>query len=133
MYLQSQSFSIEDPKFIEQLRAGSDRAFEDLVRHEGGRMLAVARRLVRSDDDASDCVQEAFVQIVRNIATFEQRARLSTWLHRIVVNAALMKLRPRARHPETALDDLLPKFTRFGARIRSEPGSSLPSVEQVTE
>ena len=72
-------------------------------------MLAVARRLLRSDDDAADAVQEAFVSAFRAINSFEGGARLSTWLHRIVVNAALMKLRTRARRPEVvAVDDQQP-------------------------
>ena len=73
-------------------------------------MLAVARRLLRSDDDAADAVQEAFISAFRAIGNFEGGAKLSTWLHRIVVNASLMRLRKRTRRPEVSIDELLPKF-----------------------
>ena len=92
------------------LRAGSEAAFETLVRREGGRMLATARRILGNDGDAEDAVQEAFLQAHRGLARFAGESRISTWLHRIVVNAALMKLRSRRRKPEQPLDDLLPFF-----------------------
>ncbi len=80
-------------------------------------MLAVARRLLRDEDDARDAVQEAFLAAFRSISQFEGSARLSTWLHRIVVNAALMKLRSRQRKPEEAIEDLLPSFLEDGHRV----------------
>jgi RNA polymerase sigma-70 factor (ECF subfamily) len=102
---------------VARLRAGDDTAYAELVRTQGGRMFAVARRLLRSDDDAADAVQEAFVSAFRAIASFEGGARLSTWLHRIVVNAALMKLRTRARRPEVSIEELLPKFFEDGHHV----------------
>ena len=102
---------------VARLRAGDDAAYAELVRTQGGRMFAVARRLLRSDDDAADAVQEAFVSAFRAIASFEGGARLSTWLHRIVVNAALMKLRTRARRPEVSIEELLPKFFEDGHHV----------------
>ncbi|MBY0274035.1 sigma-70 family RNA polymerase sigma factor [Candidatus Binatia bacterium] len=97
------------------LRAGDRTAFETLVRRQTGPLLAVARRILSSEDDARDAVQEAFVSAWRGIAGFDGTARLSTWLHRIVVNAALMKLRSRRRRPEESIDDLLPCFDENGA------------------
>lgn len=47
----------------------------------------------------------------------EERSSLATWLHRIVVNAALMKLRTRRRKPEASLDELMPRFDDVGCRI----------------
>ncbi len=102
---------------VARLQAGDALAFAELVRAQGPRMLAVARRLLRSDDDAADAVQDAFISVFRAIGNFEGGAKLSTWLHRIVVNASLMRLRNRARHPETSIDDLLPKFVEDGQHI----------------
>lgn len=98
----------------ERLRAGEEAAFEELVRAYGGRMLAVARRFLPSEEDARDAVQDAFLSAFRSIGRFEGQARLSTWLHRIVVNAALMKLRTRRRKPEQSIEDLLPGFLEDG-------------------
>lgn len=99
---------------IERLRAGDDAAYETLVRAYGGPMLAVARRLLGSDEDAGDALQEAFTSAFRAIGRFEGGSRLATWLHRIVVNAALMKLRARRRRPEQSISDLLPRFLEDG-------------------
>src|SRR5882724_5621431 len=99
---------------IAALRAGDDVAFATLVRREGGRMLATARRLLGSDQDAEDAVQDAFLQAHRAIDGFNGDAKISTWLHRIVVNAALMKLRSRRRKPEQPIEELLPKFEETG-------------------
>jgi RNA polymerase sigma-70 factor (ECF subfamily) len=114
------------------LRQGDAAAYEHLVRRHGGAMLAVARRLLRNDDDARDVLQDAFLQAFRAIGRFREDARLSTWLHRIVVNAALMRLRSASRRPEQSLDDLMPQFDAQGYHVSSiEP---LPvSVEAAVE
>lgn len=68
------------------------------------RWLAVAARVLHDREEARDAVQDAYLQAVRQLHRFDGRARLSTWLHRIVVNAALMRLRTRRRHPAEPLD-----------------------------
>ncbi len=110
----------DERQLVARLRVGDNASYEQLVRTYGGRMLAVARRLVRNEEDARDCVQEAFLQAFRNIEKFEQRASLGSWLHRIVVNAALMKLRARARRPEESIEDLLAQFDADGQRTGPE-------------
>lgn len=80
-------------------------------------MLAVARRVLRNEQDARDAVQEAFVSAYRAIDRFEEGARLSTWLHRITLNAALMKIRAAKRRPEESIDDLQPKFRDNGHHV----------------
>jgi RNA polymerase sigma-70 factor (ECF subfamily) len=104
----------EERALLAALRAGDELAFQQLVRRHGGRLLAVARRLLRSEEEARDALQEAFVQAWRGLARFEGQARLSTWLHRIVVNAALMRLRSRRSRPEEPLEPLLPVFQEDG-------------------
>jgi len=104
----------EDAALLADLRAGRPGAYEQLVRTHGGRLLAVARRLLSSEEDARDALQEAFLNAFRNIHRFEGQALLSTWLHRIVVNVSLMKLRSRRRKPEESLDHLLPAFRDDG-------------------
>lgn len=103
-----------DTVLVERLRSGDPQAFEVLVREYGGRMLATARRLLRTDEEAQDVLQEAFLAAFRAIDTFAGAARLSTWLHRIVINAALMGLRSRRRRREESIDSLLPRFDKEG-------------------
>jgi RNA polymerase sigma-70 factor (ECF subfamily) len=106
---------------VARLRAGEEAAFETLVRLHGGRMLAVARRFLPDEQDARDVVQDALLAAFRSIGSFDGRAELSTWLHRVVVNAALMKLRSRRRRREELIDDLLPRFHEDGHRVADGP------------
>jgi RNA polymerase sigma-70 factor (ECF subfamily) len=103
-----------DDLLVSRLQRGDEAAFEELVRSHGGRLLSVARRFLGASEDAQDAVQEAFIRAFKAIHTFEERAQLQTWLHRIVVNTALMKLRERRRKPEESIDDLLPTFSADG-------------------
>lgn len=95
---------------LARLRSGDDAAFHELVEQNTGQMLAVARRFMRDEDDARDAVQDAFLSAFRALDAFAGDARLSTWLHRITINACLMKLRTRRRRPEEKIEDLLPGF-----------------------
>lgn len=106
--------ALEEAELVARLRAGNDDAYATLVKQQAGRMLAVARRMLGSEEDAQDVVQEAFLSAFKAIDRFEGTSRLSTWLHRIVVNAALMKIRSSKRRPETPIEELLPTFLEDG-------------------
>ncbi len=99
---------------LERLRGGDAAAFEEVVRLHGGRMLAAARRLLPREDDAQDAVQEAFLSAFRAIHDFAGAAQLGTWLHRIVVNAALLRLRHQRRRPEVSIESMLPTYLADG-------------------
>ncbi|MEZ6234274.1 MAG: sigma-70 family RNA polymerase sigma factor [Phycisphaerales bacterium] len=100
----------DEADLVRRLKAGEDAAFEELVRTLTPRLLAVARRATRTEADAEDAVQEAFLSAFRAIGSFDGRSTLSTWLHRIVVNAALMKARKASTRRETSIEALLPTF-----------------------
>jgi len=103
-----------DVELLELVRAGNERACAAMVRRHGGRMLAVARRFLRTEDDSADAVQDAFLAAFRSLDGFEGNSALGTWLHRIVVNVCLMRLRARSRSREVRIDDLLPTFDASG-------------------
>lgn len=109
--------SSPDAALLARLRAGEDDAYRELLRLYGSRLLAVARRVMRDETDAQDCLQDAFLSAFRSLADFEGKSRLGTWLHRIVVNACLARLRARKRRPEEPLDLQPPEFDRHGFRI----------------
>jgi RNA polymerase sigma-70 factor (ECF subfamily) len=108
-----------DADLLGRLRSGDAAAFEELVRSVGPRLLAVTRRLLRNEDDARDAVQDAFLSAYRGLPAFDGNCQLLTWLHRIAVNAALMKLRRSRRRPEAHIDDLLPEFDDTGHHLSS--------------
>jgi RNA polymerase sigma-70 factor (ECF subfamily) len=105
---------VDEGALLQGLKKGEDWAFEAMIRTFGARMLSVARRIVGNDEDARDVVQSAYLSAFRAIGAFEGSAQLSTWLHRIVVNTALMRLRSRRRKPEESIDALLPAFKADG-------------------
>lgn len=109
----------EERALLAALRGGDDRAYERLVSEHGGRMLAVARRMLRNEEEARDALQEAFVLAFRGLPRFAGESRLGTWLHRIVVNAALMKLRRQRSRPEESIEELLPAFLEDGHAAHS--------------
>jgi len=109
----------DDAVLVARLRADDELAYDEVVHRFGPRMLSVARRLLSNEQDAQDAVQDAFLSAFRSINSFQGDAKLATWLHRIVVNAALMKLRSKRRKPESAIDDLMPKYNEDGHRQAS--------------
>jgi RNA polymerase sigma-70 factor (ECF subfamily) len=123
--------SSEEADLVSRLKAGDDASFERVVRENGARMLALARRMVRDEESARDVVQEAFLAAFRGIERFAGGARLSTWLHRIVVNTALMKLRSRRRRPEESIEPLLPAFASDGHHTGDLSG--WPDAERAVE
>jgi RNA polymerase sigma-70 factor (ECF subfamily) len=113
---------------LARLQAGDEEAFEWLVRQFGGRMLAVARRFFACEADARDVLQEAFIAAFKSIGDFKGNSSLATWLHRIVVNAALMNLRQRKRRPVQSISELLPQFNECGDWFDSDSGALLPDA-----
>jgi RNA polymerase sigma-70 factor (ECF subfamily) len=78
---------------VERARSGDTRAFERLYREHSGRVYGLCLRMTRDPAMAEDCTQETFINAWRALDRFETRSSLSTWLHRIAVNAALAKRR----------------------------------------
>ncbi len=114
----SETLTLDEPQLVARLRAGEESAFEQLVRSTSGRLLATARRLLRNEDDARDAVQSAFIRAFQSLSRFREESRLSTWLHRILVNEALMRLRSRAKREEESIETLLPAFVADGHQAR---------------
>lgn len=88
--------------------AGDPDAFDELVRRNRTRMWAVALRTLGDPEEAADAVQDACVSAFRAAGSYRGEARVSTWLHRVVVNACLDRARRRAARPTVPLPDQPP-------------------------
>lgn len=121
----------EETALLEGLRRNDHASYERLVRENTPRLLAIARRMLPNEDDALDAVQEGFLAAFKGLPSFDGNARLSTWLHRIVVNACLMKLRSKRRRPERSIEEMLPKFKEDGHAW--EPGSAWKNPSEGLE
>ncbi len=122
----------DEEGLVAALRAGEAAAFETVVRRYGPRLLATGRRILRDDALAEDCLQETFLKAFDNIGGFEGRSALGTWLHSILVNQALMKLRKIKRERHEQIDDLMPQFDSNACRIEA-PWSYLATPDELLE
>lgn len=113
----------------QRLKARETAAFETLLRTLGPRLLDVARRYV-GPDEAEDCLQEAMIASFSKIDTLERPERLEAWLRRIVINAALTRIRARSARKEAPIDHLMPAFDARDCRIEPDLGR-LPTPEAL--
>ncbi len=109
-----------DQSLVERVKSGDEAAFSELIFTYQSRIFALAARLVSSEQDAEEIVQDVFVSLYRKIGEFEGRSSLSSWLYRITFNCALMKLRTRRRKDRREQLSFLAK---------SEEGERLDTVE----
>ena len=97
-----------EPTDVELIRAhaaGDRYAFETLVRRHRDRLWAVALRTMRDPDEAADALQDALISAFRAAAGFRAESAVTTWLHRIVINACLDRIRRRKTRPTSPLPD----------------------------
>ena len=105
-------------ELVEALKRNEASAFERLITQHGAMLYRVALRLMGQREEAEDVLQEALLKVHQNIHTFDARAALTTWLYRIVVNTALMRLRAQTRIPKELLDTAGPLFTDEGEHVQ---------------
>ncbi|HEY5282635.1 MAG TPA: sigma-70 family RNA polymerase sigma factor [Polyangia bacterium] len=127
---------ISDEVLVERARAKDEAAFEALVGRYEDKLYRLAMRFVRNETDAQEILQDAFLSAWRNLPTFEGRAQFSSWMYRVTVNAALMLLRSRNRHPEVTVDDIEPSalndaVVENGQMMRSSADWSQRPDEQL--
>lgn len=93
------SLPLDERPIVEAARRGDRDAFARLVRRHQQRALAVALGILHHQEDARDACQDAFLRAYRGLGRFDGQAQFSTWLHRIVVNVCIDRL--RVTHPQT--------------------------------
>lgn len=117
-----------------------DTDFAALVRGHTAPLLRTCRRLLDDESEAADAVQESFLSAYASLGTYRGDAKLSTWIHRIAVNACLMRLRRRAAFMasaetddcDQALGSLLPSYSRTGHRREVQPAWT-EAVDELAE
>ena len=125
--LKSSIVAGEEATLLESARAGDPAAFESLVMPHWDALLRITLRIVRNREDAEDAVQSAVLDAFRNLNGFRGHSRFSSWLTRIAMNAALMRLRAIRRRRETSLDET----TKVeAAQTKFHPVDTKPNPEQ---
>ena len=90
---------------VHAAKAGDISAFEELVRRYDRNVFRIAQHITQNREDAEDVVQDAFLKAYQNLANFQEQSKFYTWLVRIAVNEALMRLRRRRPERMVSLDE----------------------------
>ncbi len=115
---------------VKALKRKDAKAFDQLIARHGAMIYRVAIRMLGGKEEAEEVQQEALLTVYEKIETFDERSALTTWLYRIVVNAALMRLRARSRAPEISMERPGPPLTEDG-RHASEVADWRVSAEDA--
>jgi RNA polymerase sigma-70 factor, ECF subfamily len=89
----------DDAQLVKAIAGADHVAFETLMRRHNGKLFRVARAILKDDAEAEDALQDAYINAYRHIGAFKGAAQVGTWLTRIVINQALMRLRKQKRDP----------------------------------
>src|ERR1041385_6376907 len=95
----------EDRELVERFARGESHAFDTIVERYQQRVYAIALRMTGNVEDARDAMQDVFISALRALRSFRGDAKLSTWIHRVAVNASLDLMRMRARRPPRPLEE----------------------------
>jgi RNA polymerase sigma-70 factor (ECF subfamily) len=105
----------DEAALVASAKGGDLRAFEELVNRYEGKIFRLARNITQNREDAEDVMQDAFLKSFEHLSDFQGDSRFYTWLVRIAVNEALMKLRKRRPNqvsldePVESEEDMLPR------------------------
>jgi RNA polymerase sigma-70 factor, ECF subfamily len=117
-----------DMDLVHACKNGDVAAFEELVKRYDSKLFRIAQSVTHNREDSQDAVQEAFLKAYQHLAEFQEACQFSTWLIRITVNQALMKLRKQRSARETSLDD---DFQADGEIFPTEVADWAPNPEQL--
>jgi RNA polymerase sigma-70 factor (ECF subfamily) len=95
----------EESLLVDAARAGDIAAFESLVRRYDRNVFRIAQHITQNREDAEDVVQDAFLKAYQNLGQFQGQSKFYTWLVRIAVNEALMRLRRRRPERIVSIDE----------------------------
>jgi RNA polymerase sigma-70 factor (ECF subfamily) len=107
----------------EKIRPTTSQTAEQVFHTYASRVYSLARRMLGHDADAEDVTQDVLLQVIRKLDTFRGESELSTWLHRVTVNAALAHRRRQSRRPERHLEvplDCIAPESRTDGRLPEE-------------
>ena len=123
---------LSDEQLVSCAIDGDYDAFEELVERYQDKAYRLAFSLVKDESVAQDVVQEAFLNTYRKLETYAGEARFGSWIYRVVVNAALMRLRKEGRRSEIGIDDVGPSVTDEEGTF-SQPPSWRTQADEAAE
>ena len=121
----------DDVELLQAHVDGDRDAFAILVRRHQDRLWAIALRVMRNPEDAADALQDAYIAAFRRAGSFRGEAAVTTWLHRVVVNACLDRLRSLKVRAADALPEDLDRTPQLGVLHSTDPVEAAEQRDQV--
>lgn len=123
----------DESQLLQQLSQGEPSAFEFIVREYGSYLLNVARQYVTNADDAHDVVQETYLSALNSVDKFRGEASLKSWLHRITINNALMRVRKDARMQQLMEDANVEDATNDAIDVNGKRIENIKSISATAD
>jgi RNA polymerase sigma-70 factor (ECF subfamily) len=97
-----------DAELVKGVIAREESCFEELLERYGSKVLNLAMRITRNQEDAEEILQDVFITVFTKIGSFEHKAQFSSWLYRVTMNSSFMKIRARNRRRTVSMEDVEP-------------------------
>jgi RNA polymerase sigma-70 factor (ECF subfamily) len=120
-----------DLDLVRRIKAGDDRAFEEMVSRYHARVYSLSYGVLRNSQDAEEATQDAFLTLYRKIDTFDESRKFFSWFYRVALNSAYSRARRRPSLPTVAIEDRLPRFSGDGHFAAEVPDWSVAIEEEV--
>ena len=127
---------VSDVTLVKKFKKGCQDSFEEIINRYESKVFQLALRFTRNQEDAEEVMQDVFTTIYKKIDGFQGKSAFSSWLYRIVVNAAFMKLRKRKQHNTVSIEDLAPAVRQFcmeRENVFHERSDSLASSRELRD
>jgi len=109
-----------DLQLVNEVCTGQEGAFEELLNRYSSKVLNLALRVTRCQEDAEEVLQDVFVTVFKKVASFEQKSAFSSWLYRVALNTAFMKVRSRNRRKAISIEEISPRVRENWISSRSD-------------
>jgi len=114
--------SQQEARWIKQLKQGNDRAFAEFFKLYRTRIYQLALKFMNDPTEAEEVVQEVMLTVFRRVDSFQGQSQLSTWVYRVTVNTALMRLRSKKRENYLNFEDTIGELEDAGASVNLPVG-----------
>jgi RNA polymerase sigma-70 factor (ECF subfamily) len=109
-----------DVELVKGVTARDEACFEELLARYGSKVLNLALRITRNQEDSEEILQDVFLTVFTKVGSFEHKSQFSSWLYRVTMNASFMKIRARNRRRTVSLEDMEPAMLQNWVGNRTE-------------
>jgi RNA polymerase sigma-70 factor (ECF subfamily) len=109
-----------DAELVKGVLKREESCFEELLERYGSKVLNLAMRITRSQEDAEEILQDVFITVFTKLGSFEHKAQFSSWLYRVTMNSSFMKIRARNRRRTVSIDEIEPTTRQNWVGNRTE-------------